>query len=126
MTSNQHPEDPPGGMGPDPAADAAWQDIVARLSEPSGPRDYSPAEDDDDGGYVPPEPPPLGVGEPLVVLAWLGAAGGPIALLLFSVFWRSAPLAVTLGIVAAFVASVCFLILRLPKHREHDDDGAAV
>ncbi|MBD7993744.1 hypothetical protein H9639_00295 [Arthrobacter sp. Sa2CUA1] len=91
-----------------------------------GPRDYSPQDDESDGSFVPEEPPPLGSGEPLVILAWLGAAGGPLLLLLFAMFWRSAPLTVVLGIVALFVASSGYLLYRLPQHRDEDDDGAAV
>ncbi|WP_312178643.1 hypothetical protein, partial [Arthrobacter sp.] len=92
----------------------------------TGPRDYSPPEDESDGSFVPEEPPPLGSGEPLVILAWLGAAGGPLLLLLFAMFWRSAPLTVVLGVVALFVASSGYLLFRLPQHRDEDDDGAAV
>jgi len=92
---------------------------------PSGPRDQAPVEDDDEG-FVPPEPPPLGAGDPLVVLAWIGAAGGPLALLLASMFWRGLPAVAIAGIVAVFIASVCYLVFRLPHHRENDDDGAVV
>ncbi len=92
------------------------------MAEP-GPRDY---EADDDEGFVPEEPPSLEGVEPLVVLAWLGAVGGPIALLLSAMFWRSAPLAAILGIVAAFAASVIFLIMRLPQEKDDNDDGARV
>ena len=92
----------------------------------SGPRDYSPPEDESDGSFVPEEPPPLGSGEPLVILAWLGASGGPLLLLLFAMFWRSAPLTVVLGVVAVFVASSGYLLFRLPQHRDEGDDGAAV
>lgn len=91
-----------------------------------GPRDHELAEDDDEDRYQPPEPPALGVGDPLVVLAWLGAVGGPIALLLIAMFWRAVPTSVMLGIVGVFIASVTFLIFRLPKTRDYDDDGAAV
>ncbi|WP_026554190.1 hypothetical protein [Arthrobacter sp. 35W] len=90
-----------------------------------GPRDYEAQEDD--GEFVPPEPPPLGSGEPAVVLAWIGAAGGPIALLLTALLWRSAPLVVVVGIIVAFVACAGYLVYRLPSHREDDgDDGAVV
>ena len=92
----------------------------------AGPRDYNPQEDESDGSFVPEEPPPLGSGEPLVILAWLGAAGGPLLLLLFAMFWRSAPLTVVLGIVALFVVSSGYLLYRLPQHRDENDDGAAV
>ena len=84
------------------------------------------AEDDDDGSFQPPEPPALGVGDPLVVLAWVGAVGSPIALMLIAMFWRSASTTMMLGIVAVFIASVTFLIFRLPKTRDYDDDGAEV
>ncbi|MHA7273341.1 hypothetical protein ACX80Z_07900 [Arthrobacter sp. TMT4-20] len=95
---------------------------------PSGPRDYTPEEpdDDEDEGYHPPEPPALGTGEPLLVLAWFGAVGGPIALLLLAMFWRAAPLTMMLGVLAIFLVSVAFLILRLPKTRDHGDNGAEV
>ena len=59
-----------------------------------------------------------------MVLAWTGALGGPVLLLLFAMFWRNAPLAVILGVIALFVAAAGYLLFRLPSH--HDDDGAAV
>ncbi|MCC3279705.1 hypothetical protein LJ754_11140 [Arthrobacter sp. zg-Y40] len=90
-----------------------------------GPRDYA-VPDEQDGAFVPPEPPPLGLGEPTVVLAWLGAVGGPLLLLVFAMFWRSAPLAVILGTVAVFVGSAGYLLFRLPQYRDEGDDGAAV
>ena len=89
-----------------------------------GPRDYEP--DDDDGAFIPEEPPSLAGSDPLTVLAWLGAVGGPIALLLSAMFWRSAPLLAVVGIVAAFAASVVFLILKLPHEKDEHDDGARV
>jgi len=91
-----------------------------------GPRDYSPEEDESDGSFIPEEPPPLGSGEPLVILAWLGAAGGPLLLLLFAMFWRGAPMPVVLGIVAIFVTCAGYLLFRLPQSRDEGDDGAAV
>ena len=57
----------------------------------SGPRDYE--ADDDDGAFVPEEPPSLAGADPMTVLAWIGAVGGPIALVLSAMFWRSAPTA---------------------------------
>jgi hypothetical protein len=92
----------------------------------TGPRDYTPEQDETDGSFVPEEPPPLGSGEPLVILAWLGAAGGPLLLLLFAMFWRGAPMAVVLGIVAIFVTCAGYLLFRLPQSRDEGDDGAAV
>ncbi|WP_445154663.1 hypothetical protein ACTWLI_15600 [Arthrobacter sp. Hor0625] len=91
--------------------------------EPAGPRDYA-VDDDDDGAFVPEEPPSLAGTDPLTMLAWLGAVGGPIALLLSAMFWRSAPLLAVVGMVAAFAVSVVFLIMKLPHEKDEYDDGA--
>lgn len=114
-----------GGEGPTDRerADAIFRDQPFR----TGPRDYAaPEEDEEDEGFVPEEPPPLGSGDPLTVLAWIGAAGGPIMLLLFAMFWRDAPLAATLGVLALFLAGAGYLVTKLPKHRDIGDDGAEV
>ena len=104
---------------------AIFENQPLRPLSPRGPRDYDePGELESEGEFVPPEPPPFSTGEPLVVLAWMGAVGGPVLLLLFAMFWRDAPLPVILGIIALFVASAGYLLFRLPQHRE--DDGAAV
>ncbi|MFF2031236.1 hypothetical protein [Arthrobacter sp. NPDC058192] len=106
--------------GGDPAA-------VGGDEEPdpaSGPRDYEP--EDDDGAFVPEEPPSLAGADPLTVLAWIGAVGGPVALVLSAMFWRSAPLLAILGIVTVFAASVVFLIMKLPGEKDEYDDGARV
>ena len=100
----------------------------ARPGYPAGPRDYE-ADDDDPFApdrFVPEEPPSLAGADPMTVLAWLGAVGGPIALILFTMFWRSAPLLAILGLVAAFAASVVFLIMKLPGEKNDHDDGARV
>ena len=60
------------------------------------------------------------------MLAWVGAVGGPVALLLAAMFWRSAPLLAILGIVAVFVVSVIYLIMKLPTDKDEYDDGARV
>ncbi|WP_427008115.1 hypothetical protein [Pseudarthrobacter sp. H2] len=88
-----------------------------------GPRDF---EADDEGAFVPEEPPSLAGADPMTVLAWLGAVGGPAALVMAAMFWRSAPLVAILGIVAAFAASVIFLIMKLPGEKDEHDDGARV
>jgi hypothetical protein len=113
--------------------EAEWLDLVARLEatdselvpEP-GPRDFSMLEDDEDEAFVPPEPAPLGAGEPLVVLAWLAVAGGPVGLLLIAMFWRGAPTVAVLGIIVLVIAAAGYLISRLPAERDGFDDGAKV
>ncbi|MEA5456866.1 hypothetical protein SPF06_19260 [Sinomonas sp. JGH33] len=94
------------------------------LSTPQqGPRDYEEAEGD--GEFVPEEPEPVLAGaDPASVIAWVGALGAPVALLLSALFWRGIPGYAIAGLVAAFIASVGFLIMRLPRDKDEDDDGA--
>jgi hypothetical protein len=89
----------------------------------AGPRDY---DVEDENGFVPEDPPSLAGTEPLTMLAWLGAVGGPIALLFTAMFWRSAPLLAVMGILAVFLASVVYLIMKLPQEKDENDDGARV
>jgi hypothetical protein len=91
---------------------------------PGGPRDYGVAEDD--GDFVPEDPPSLAGTDPLTMLAWLGAVGAPVALLLSTMFWRSAPLLAVLGMVAAFILAVVYLIMKLPQEKDENDDGARI
>jgi hypothetical protein len=88
------------------------------------PRDYS--VEDDDGEFVPEDPPKLSATDPLTMLAWLGAVGAPVALVLSSMFWRSAPLLAILGMVAIFIGAVVYLIMKLPQEKDENDDGARV
>ena len=88
-----------------------------------GPRDYGV---DDDDTFVPEEPPSLAGTDPLTMLAWLGAVGGPLALLLSVMFWRTAPLLAILGMVAVFILAVVYLIMKLPEEKDENDDGARV
>lgn len=91
---------------------------------PDGPRDYG--VDEEDGTFVPEEPPSLAGTDPLTMLAWLAAVGGPVALLFSAMFWRSAPLLAIVGIVAVFVLGTVYLIMQLPQEKDEDDDGARV
>jgi len=109
------------------AAGREKADRAGRADVPSGtgdPRDYS--VEDDDGEFVPEEPPKLSATDPLTMLAWLGAVGAPVALVLSSMFWRSAPLLAILGMVAVFVGAVVYLIMKLPQEKDENDDGARV
>ncbi|MDQ0664899.1 hypothetical protein QFZ35_003397 [Arthrobacter ulcerisalmonis] len=111
---------------------AGGQDNLGAGESPEDPRDYSPEGprdyevDDGDAEFVPEEPPSLAGTDPLTMLAWLGAVGGPVALLMSAMFWRSAPLLAIIGIVAAFVLGTVFLIMKLPQDKNGDDDGARV
>lgn len=96
----------------------------ADADAPAGPRDYD--MDGEDGAFVPEEPPSLAGTDPLTMLAWLAAVGGPVALLFSAMFWRSAPLLAIVGIVAVFVLGTVYLIMQLPQEKDEDDDGARV
>ena len=89
----------------------------------TGPRDY---DVEDENGFVPEDPPSLAGTEPLTMLAWIGAVGGPLALLFTAMFWRSAPLLAVMGILVTFLASVVYLIMKLPQEKDENDDGARV
>ncbi|MBO1268526.1 hypothetical protein [Arthrobacter cavernae] len=127
-----HEATPPEPVSEEPAR-ASFRDFdPLGLSNPAAAEDAPPApgprdhEVDGEEGFVPEEPPSLAGTEPLTMLAWLGAIGGPLALVFTAMFWRSAPLVAILGIVAAFVASVVYLIMKLPQEKNEDDDGARI
>ncbi|MCZ9883889.1 hypothetical protein [Arthrobacter sp. B2a2-09] len=101
----------------------AAEEPVSGEGGATGPRDY---DVEDENGFVPEEPPSLAGTEPLTMLAWLGAVGGPLALLFTAMFWRSAPLLAVMGILATFLASVVYLIMKLPQEKDENDDGARV
>jgi hypothetical protein len=103
------------------AAETAGSD---ETTTPEGPRDYE--VDDDDDAFVPEDPPSLAGIDPLTMLAWLGAVGAPVALVLSAMFWRSAPLLAILGMVVIFVGAVVYLIMKLPQEKDENDDGARV
>jgi hypothetical protein len=95
-----------------------------------GSRHEEPHGDDvlsDAGEFVPEEPEPvLADANPASVLAWIGALGAPVALLLSALFWRGIPGYAIAALVAIFIASVGFLIMRLPRDKDDDDDGARI
>jgi hypothetical protein len=105
-------------------ASTARRNADAADSNVAGPRDYE--EPEDGGEFIPEEPPSLSGTDPLTMLAWLAAVGGPIALLLSAMFWRSAPLLAVVGIVAIFVLGTVYLIMKLPQEKDDNDDGARV
>ena len=88
-------------------------------------RSYEPPEDPDEDHFIPPPTPPLPVGDLHFWGIVIGLAGGPLLLFLSAVI----PL---LGSTWAFVGALLLtggfilLILRLPRHRNHDDWGAQV
>ena len=107
---------PASTPAPPPARPAA-----VRTPPPPSPRDHAPPEEPDEG-YVPPDPPPLPRGDVVGVLAWAAVLLGPLFLLVAGLFWREAsPLWLGLAVVA-FVGGFVALVMRLPSHRDVDDD----
>lgn len=89
--------------------------------------DAAEAEVDDVEHFVPGDPGPIFGGDPMLTMAWIGAAGVPFALLVMIVAWRNAPPIVLQVAGAVFALSCLLLVWRLPHHRdESDDDPGAV
>ena len=112
-------------------ADAAPTDVAPPAPSPApppvayappapGPRDHTPPEEPDEG-YVPPDPPPLPRGDVIGVLAWAAVLLGPLFLLVAGLSGGSSPLWLGLAVVA-FVGGFVALVMRLPAHRDVDDD----
>ncbi|MFJ3958546.1 hypothetical protein [Arthrobacter sp. NPDC090010] len=93
-----------------------------------GPRDYAPDPEVEEEleRFVPEDPAVFSNADPRQVLAWAGAAGAPLLVVLFLIFWRSAPPVLWWFLVLAFAAGVGYLIWRLPHGSDEDryDDGA--
>ncbi|WP_298456965.1 hypothetical protein [uncultured Cellulomonas sp.] len=84
--------------------------------------DAAESEIDDREHFVPPDPGPVFGGDPLLTMAWLGAAGIPIALLVVLVAWRDAPTVLLQAAGVVFVLSCALLVWRMP-HRRDDGGG---
>ena len=108
---------------------APWVSARPVPREPSG-RDWSgtdeidaaEAEIDDREHFVPPEPGPVLGGDPMLTMAWLGAAGVPIGMLVVLIVWRDAPVVLMQAAGVVFVLSCLLLVWRMP-HRRDDDSG---
>lgn len=93
----------------------------------SGPRDYAtdPEIEEELDSFVPEDPGTLSESDPRLVLAWAGAAGSPLLIVLLLIFWRSAPQPVWWILILGFATGVGYLLWQLPHRNEDDyDDGA--
>ena len=88
--------------------------------------DAAEAEVDAQEHFVPPDPGPVLGGDPLLTMAWFGAAGIPIAILILLVVWPGAPTVLLQGAAVVFLLSAALLVWRLPRHRPESDDSGAV
>jgi len=128
-SGDESPLPEPGG----PAAGFSAFDPLG-LSSPAaapapgnGPRDYAtdPEVEEELDRFVPEDPGALSESDPRLVLAWAGAAGSPLLIVLLLIFWRSAPQPVWWVLILGFAAGVGYLLWQLPHRSDDDyDDGA--
>jgi hypothetical protein len=85
--------------------------------------DAAEAEVDDREHFVPPDPGPVLGGDPLLTMAWLGAAGVPIGLLLVLIVWPDAPTVLLQAAGVVFLIGCALLIWRMPHRRDDDSAG---
>lgn len=88
--------------------------------------DRAEAEVDAAEHFVPPDPGPVLGGNPLLTLAWIGAAGAPILLLVLVTIGQRAPAIIAQVAFGVFAVSVALLVWRMPNHRDDDDGPGAV
>ena len=129
------PDEPsgPGDRGAGPAVTypvAPWVSARPAPRELSG-RDWSVPDDaeraeDEADHFVPPEPGPVLGGDPLLTMAWLGAAGVPIGLLVALIVWRGAPTVLLQAAGVVFLLSCLLLVWRMPHGRDDDPGPGAV
>lgn len=129
--------DPAGGTGPAVTYPVApWvaaaeerppRELSGRDWEGTDQIDAAEADVDEREHFVPPDPGPVFGGDPLLTMAWLGAAGIPIAFLVMVVAWRNAPTVLLQAAAIVFGLSCMLLVWRLPHRRDDsDDDSGAV
>jgi hypothetical protein len=141
LSARQNPSDSQAPSDPQ----TQWDEIVARLDD----LDTSPLHDLDHGltgrdwdgtarmeaaeaavdemeHFVPPPAPPVFGGDPLLTLAWIAAAGMPVAWLALLV-WPSRPSWAFPASGVAFLIGVAVLFWRMPARRDPEDaDTGAV
>lgn len=102
--------------------------LVGRDWDGTAQIDAAEDEVDDREHFVPPDPGPVLGGDPLLTLAWIGAVGVPLFLLVVVVAWQDAPALLVRTAVGVFVVAVAVLVWRMPQRRDpaDDDDGAVV
>jgi len=132
---------------PDDEVDARFRELTADLPDPvvdfpeparrtAGPRDWPTtpeveALEEAETHFTAPIPPPVRARDRWTQIAWVALAVS-LALLLATLFVPrnvvTSQIVRWLGFVASagFTASVVFLVSRMPRVRQHDDDGAVV
>lgn len=89
--------------------------------------DRAEAAVDDEEHFHPPDPGPVLSGNPALTLAWIGAGGSPILLLVLVVVGQGVPELAARIVAGVFVVSCAFLVWRMPHRRDdNDNDSGAV
>lgn len=79
---------------------------------------------EDEGHFVPPPPPEIPAGTPVSRLAWAGAIGGPLVLILIAMTGWDPPSIVAYTAGVGCLAGFATLVWQLPESREDGwDDG---
>ena len=127
------PVDPAGGRPPWPADEDVAEPAPGPSVEPLPLSDEAaePAEPPvrEEEHYVPPPPPPVPRPDARAALAWAGALGSPVLLVLATAVGWTPPRLLLLALVVGFVIGVVALIARLgrrPGEPFDPDDGAVV
>ena len=110
ISAAERPADPPAETLADRFRVHGW-------AEPTDPLN-TPATWDDEGHFIPPEPPPLGPMDPRRVVAWIGVASAPIAMLVMAVLNWVPPGWLSFLLVCGFIGGFVSLIATM----HHDDD----
>jgi hypothetical protein len=107
------------------AANDEWDDV--RPTPPSVPAELTALDDEEH--FVPPEAPPIPTADAVTRTAWTGVIGGPLFLILATLFgWGADGLPGLLAVIA-FVGGFVTLVARMkdrPSLDESGDDGAVV
>ena len=115
----ERPDSPPAGSG------LSSRLVRQHTPQPVGPRDYDVHDDPDADRFVPPTPPPLPrPRDRFDTLAWAGAIGGPVVLVVSYTSGMGGWLA-GFGFVA-FTAGFVTLVARSGDRRDDDGNGAIV
>jgi len=127
-SKTSRPEVPPVTYPVTPRGDAAPPDRVGpelsgRDWEGTDQYDAAESEVDELEHFVPADPGPIFGGNPLLTMAWIGAAGIPIALFIVIITWRAAPVALLQAAGVVFALCCLLLIWRMPRERGDSDDG---
>ncbi|QTE28361.1 hypothetical protein [Pengzhenrongella sicca] len=117
---------PVAPRGPVPPPAAAPRELSGRDWDGTAQYDAAESEVDDQEHYVPPDPGPIFGGDPLLTMAWIGAAGIPVALLVVIIVWRDAPTILLQAAGVVFALCCMLLAWRLPHSRDGADGPGAV